>query len=254
MSRPEYDGLFDRAPNVDATGGTLAVNAAVSAYVYTAADGTQTQSAFVAPQGYEVISADVNTVVFGDALDGFVVGFQSLAANNTVDGVHTYGLIEVGMNAEGLPVTSSVNYLEGPAVLDDDPNFGGDANLEGQFWIYPVGDGRVGFEVGDNSFQSIDRDYGCFNEAEDGIDVVVLESAESFDNTYSFQAADDGNIFAYVDTFSGIDFVRGLGIQYLDAMGESLGSPILRPEIEGTFDENLRFRSAVIDDEGNLAV
>ena len=82
----------------------------------------------------------------------------------------------------------------------------------------------------------------------------MLESAESFDNTHSFQAADGGNIFAYVDRFSGIDFVRGPGIQYLDAMGESLGSPILRPEIEGTFDKNLRFGSTVIDDEGNLAV
>ncbi len=196
------------APYTDANGGTLLATQTVDGRLqldYTAQDGTVTTSTVDFPEGYslnrgldpEQLSPDAGVgVPFGATLDQFAMPLFTGTIYEAYDalGTTSFGVGVVTLDDAGVPTLSytDTTTFQSPGITDA---------LSASF--YPLGDGRLGFDIGffDANHNGADAG-GVLEETAIGAGLIPLVFVQAGDSglVARFIPLDDGGVLGFYAT------------------------------------------------------
>lgn len=190
-------------PNIDQFGGTLRADPENDQLIYTDADGQETIVDFRDGQddgfgGNELsgfrIPPEGDPAVYGDDLDSFIIPLVDMRPPDFNDGFFSgnYGYLTVNVDADG-DVRVNRDFLEAGAIS---------GNSE-RFEVYPLGDGRVGYVVGEPGGVNTSR-YGLYDDDyELGATIDVGGNTTGIEKDGIFASLPDGGtVFISEDALS----------------------------------------------------
>lgn len=200
--------------NVDQFGGMLRADPENDQLIYTDADGQETTVDF--RDGYDDgfggnelsgfrLPPEGHPAVYGDDLDSFIIPLVDVRPPDFNGGVFSgnYGYLTVSVDADG-NVQVNGDFLEADAIPGNSD----------RFEVYPLGDGRVGYVIGESGGVNTSR-YGVYDDDDvNGATIVTGGNTTGIQNDGVFAALPDGGTVFLIEDATSTPVGRLKIVQY----------------------------------------